>query len=378
MKSIWVKSLCMTAISVAAATLVAGLLRVPAQSILGLDPYSYEKIYYQIVNSKERGNDILNPQHNILIYAIDSIADSRKQIAQVVEAVMKYSPAAVGLDIRFDQPHGEEDQDLEKTIKKYGDKLVLAAEYDNPNYLYSYFGDLNGYADYGDVSTPSILTIHRYGGDGSDKSLETFAYKLAAKANLATLHKGRRHIDFTNKEFTPYYVHKDSVSTFFDIPKNHEYIENSIVLIGGIHESYDMHYSPFKINGEHKHPGVVYISYQTYALIDRDGYLKEMPVLWDVIICFVLVFLCSITYCLIDERINYHNENKRFTKQYVLILSKGFWLVLMEAIVAIICTIVGIWCFKILPDCLYYLIAVLFLDCTGNFYNAWIKNHKKI
>ncbi len=287
---------------------------------------------------------------------------------------MKYKPAAVGLDIRFDQPHSEEDKDLEETIKKYKNKLVLAAEYVNPNFLYSYFGDLNGYADYGDVSSSSILTIHRYGGDGSKQSLETFAYKLADKACLATLHKGRRYIDYTSKEFSPYYVCKDSVFNFFDIERNHEYIENSIVLIGGIHESYDMHYSPFKINGEYKLPGVVYIAYQTYALIDRDGYLKEMSVPRNVIICFVLVFLCSIAYCWIDERINYQKKKQRFIKQYVLILSKGFWLVLLEAVIASICTIIGIWCFKILPDSLYYMIAVLFLDCTGNFYNAWINN----
>ncbi len=374
MKSFWVKSFCMTAISVAAATVVVGLLRVPAQSIFGLDPYSYEKVYFQIINSIDHGNQVLNPQHNILVYAIDSIADSRKQISQVVEAIMKYKPAAVGLDIRFDQPHSEEDKDLEETIKKDKDKLVLAAEYVSPDFLYSYFGDLNGYADYGDVSSSSILTIHRYGGDGSKQSLETFAYKLADKAGLASLHKGRRYIDYTSKEFSPYCVCKDSVFSFFDIEKNHEYIENSIVLIGGIHESYDMHYSPFKINGEYKHPGVVYIAYQTYALIDREGYLKEMAVPWNVIICFVLIFLCSIAYCWIDKRINYQKEKQRFIKQYVLILSKGFWLVLLEAVVASICTIIGIWCFKVLPDCLYYMIAVLFLDCTGNFYNAWISN----
>lgn len=229
---------------------------------------------------------------------IVDIADAeREDIADILTIIGDLKPAAVGLDVTFNEP-------------RQGDELLLDAIAGCPNPVmaigvseapgsngkflvddYSYFyPELRGSCRHGVINLPSKFsgaTIRSFmpefiGANGD--TLKSLALSLAEAVDTAAAEriKHRKNktllIDFPSRAFT--------TIPWFEVPDNAERIAGKIVLIGSMAETEDAHATPIN----NKMSGVMIHAYATSTIL-RGAEYKAVGKAVNMAIAFLLCFL---------------------------------------------------------------------------------------
>ena len=340
----------------------------PISQFFNLDPLSFQKAYYNVVNRDSNARHIDDPSHYITILDIHNI-DSRRSIAEVIDNVCRLSPKVVGIDLIFDSYRNpDDDKFLADVIYKNSEKLVLACGFDGKDYYYSFFGKDNLFS--GAVGTYDPLRVKQY-IDSSHRE-KSFPYLMAERGELLSPDiPNEVLINYTNRHFDVLTI-TDSTDlvNFFSNEYNRRRIEDCNVIINDLSLPYDQHPGLFLINGQTSQHGAVLIAYQLFALIDSEGRISNASLWQNLLICFLFTLLFSIAFCLLDYWIK--KANNRSLKG-LAILSKLLILYVMEIVVFIF----GMYFIMqklIVPNSIFIMLSILLMDTANYIYNETIKS----
>lgn len=245
--------------------------------------------FYQIV-ADSRGVRLRDPR--IVVVSIDSC--SREGIARVIEEVDFCAPRAVGLDVFFDYPTGDDEQLVEAV--RSCDNLVLPLDlgYDPATDRFSrgkgsFFYDRIGTAELGAVNLAggnalSVIREFRPLFPGERDTVPNFVALLAREADPAAferlLSRGNLYetIDYPSREF--------GVIDASEVLSCREMLRDRIVLIGTVHDRQDRHLTP----ADSQMPGVM-IHAHALSTILRGDYLRETGDAFDWTVAFLLCFV---------------------------------------------------------------------------------------
>lgn len=239
---------------------------------------------------------------NIVIVSVDE-CPSRREIAEVIEAVDFFDPAAIGLDIFFNYPLADDDF-LINTLKGCRN-VVLPVDVADGNRAGSWFYNLLPDAHYGSINigAESVRDVVRRFkpyfmlNDGGE--INNIAIELA---NIASSESYEYFLQRNRTE--SHFIHYPSVC--FDIvepseivtaegsirPEAEELLRDKVVLVGNIRDESDMHLTPV---GEMS--GLAIHAYTLHTILDRN-YINETSELcsWTmaVVISFIFVLICTL------------------------------------------------------------------------------------
>lgn len=253
--------------------------------------------------ANQRSVRYLDP--NIVIINIDT-AD-RWDIAAIIETLNLCQPAAVGLDVTFNQPSGNDQELLQAITDCPGIVLAMTvapdgAEMPDGRQRFkidekSFFQDSLSQLTYAAVNLPTKhekATVRRFpvyfDGPRATK-INSFAVALAEKIDPVAVEElyargnSLEVINFPSREFLE--IEPD------EIPDNIEKIKGKVVLLGALHDEGDQHPTPTELSM----PGVRIHAHSLSTIIDREYYAQLTDAQnWMIalILCFILTYI-SIT-----------------------------------------------------------------------------------
>lgn len=235
------------------------------------------------------------------IVLVDIANSEREDIIDLLNIISEMQPAAVGLDVVFDEEHPGDEALLEAMDRL--PNLVMAvgvseAPGEHGTFMvddYSYFYPAcRGSHKHGVVNFPtkfSGATIRSFRPDfvsASGDTLRSLAVELADLVNPEAVRRLRAHnsevelIDYPSRTFTS--------MSLDEVPDNADKIAGKIVLIGSLAEKEDVHATP--INSAM--PGVLIHAYATSTIL-RSATYKAVGRAVNMAIAFVLCFLLCFT-----------------------------------------------------------------------------------
>lgn len=229
---------------------------------------------------------------------IVDIADAeREDIADILTIIGDLHPAAVGLDVTFNEPRPGDEHLLDaiagcpNTVMAIG---VSEVPGNKGKFLvddYSYFyPDLRKSYSHGVINLPSKFsgaTIRSFmpefiGANGDTLRSLSLALAEAARPEATEKIKSRKNktllIDFPNRAFT--------IIPWYEVPDNAENIAGKIILIGSTAETEDAHATPINT----KMSGVLIHAYATSTIL-RDAEYTAVGRAVNMSIAFILCFL---------------------------------------------------------------------------------------
>lgn len=270
-----------------------------ASSILPSDKSSsleLSDLYFRV--SDKQNKSYLSK--DVLVVATDGC--SRKDIAQIIDALSFMEASTIGVDIIF-KYETQNDSVLVAAVNNYDGSIVFAYDLNNQLFsdsnveeypIYGHFTDarygfINFFADNQDI----IRTSSPFVKDGIELknsfTTEIVECKDSNKFSLLLDRNGEDEmISFLSKEFLT--IYPDDLFIDGQMP-DMEYgalIKDKIVLLGDINELSDLHKIP---TGEHV-PGI-YIHAYTLETILKNSYINQMDNTIVVIIAFVWCLLFS-------------------------------------------------------------------------------------
>lgn len=256
--------------------------------------------FYQIV-ADGRGVRVLDPE--IVVVSIDSC--SREEIAGVIEAVDFCVPRAVGLDVFFDYPTGDDERLVEAVRSCENLVLPLDLGYDLATDRFSrgkgsFFYDRIDAAEFGAVNLAgnnalSVIREFRPLFPGERDTVLNFVAVLARQAAPAAFERlaarGNRYetIDYPSREF--------EVVEASEVLSCRELLRDRIVLIGTVRDLHDRHLTP----ADSQMPGVM-IHAHALSTILRGDYVRETGGMFDWTVAFVLCFVIVLADVLMRDK----------------------------------------------------------------------------
>ncbi len=283
-------------------TLLAYLL-----SLLFTQPFTFSA--GTMLSGAEKNDFNLTDFYNIVadsrpIRSLDSdilivdIADAeREDIADILAMMGDMKPAAVGLDVTFNDPRPDDGRLIDAITNCPNPVLAIGvseAPGSKGKFLvddYSYFyPELRNSISHGVINLPSKFsgaTIRSFMPEfiaANGDTLSSMALSLARAVNPEAARKLKARsdktllIDFPSRTFT--------VIPWYAVPDNAEQIEGKIVLIGSMAETEDAHATPVN----NKMSGVLIHAYATSTIL-RGAEYKAVGRAINMAIAFVLCFL---------------------------------------------------------------------------------------
>lgn len=270
-----------------------------ASSILPSDKSSsleLSDLYYRVSDKQKK----LYLSRDVLIVATDGC--SRRDIAQIIEALSFMEASAIGVDIIF--KYGTQDDSvLVDAVNNYDGSIVFAYDLnkqllsdgnaeDYPIYRHfkdARYGFINFFADNHDIIRTSSPFVENGTELNNSFSAEIAECQDSSKYSLLLDRDVKDEmISFSSKEFLT--IYPDDLFIDGQVP-DMEYgalIKDKIVLLGDINELSDLHKIP---TGEHI-PGI-YIHAYTLETILENSYINQMDNTIVVIMAFVWCLLFS-------------------------------------------------------------------------------------
>ncbi|MCH5247620.1 MAG: CHASE2 domain-containing protein [Muribaculaceae bacterium] len=234
------------------------------------------------------------------IIIVDIRDCSRNEIAEALEYISYFEPAAVGLDVVFEEPGDEDiDQYLLNVVNSYDKTLVLPvilAQNDTTGMFEvkeeCFFMPEVENPTLGVVNLPSRFkngTKREFPGyfplENGD-TLDSFVSGLARIADpLAYYHLCRRGNtkEFINYPSRSFRIIKGDLTSIID---NSEIIKNNIVLVGSVNDIDDIHPTPVDM----KMSGILVHAYALSTILRHD-YLNVPPRFISLALAFVMCFI---------------------------------------------------------------------------------------
>ncbi len=235
------------------------------------------------------------------IVLVDIAHAEREDIADALAVISEMEPAAVGLDVVFDEERPD-DELLLQAMDNLPSLVMAVGVSETPGKPgtfmvddYSYFyPDCRGSHLHGVVNFPtkfSGATVRSFRPEFIDASGDTLRSLALALAELAAPESARRIrargrevelIDYPSRSFT--------TMSLDEVPDNADKIAGKIVLIGSLAEKEDVHATP--INPDM--PGVLIHAYAVSTILRGAGY-RVVGRAINMAIAFVLCFLLCFT-----------------------------------------------------------------------------------
>lgn len=320
---------------------------------------SYLTRYYNFANKETTGSYTVEDIAVISCHeknASDSLI--RKEIAEVIKRVGKFSPRAIGLDIRFRSKHSaKEDTSLVNAILENREKLVLARSWYEKEER-SFFdidseGFYYGYTNLGD-----------YYNHASSKA-PSFAENILSRADMLDVSflQGHRIIDFSNIG-----IEQMTGESFLSLSdaRVKQFVGNKIVLIGDRNDEKDILQTPFLINGREWMPGLDYHVYCINSMRKGGPQFRENGI-FNVILCVILTFV----YALISSSFSSLIRSKKdsvHVYRLLLALKPIVMATLWAAIPFLLMFIFTVW-LRIAPNLVLAMLSVSMILFFENYIN---------
>ena len=320
---------------------------------------SYLTRYYNFANKETTGSYTVEDIAVISCHeknASDSLI--RKEIAEVIKRVGKFSPRVIGLDIRFRSKHSaKEDTSLVNAILENREKLVLARSWYEKEER-SFFdidseGFYYGYTNLGD-----------YYNHASSKA-PSFAENILSRADMLDVSflQGHRIIDFSNIG-----IEQMTGESFLSLSdaRVKQFVGNKIVLIGDRNDEKDILQTPFLINGREWMSGLDYHVYCINSMRKGGPQFRENGI-FNVILCVILTF----AYALISSSFSSLIRSKKdsvHVYRLLLALKPIVMATLWAAIPFLLMFIFTVW-LRIAPNLVLAMLSVSMILFFENYIN---------
>lgn len=250
--------------------------------------------YYIAVWDRVKGNPVDNR-----FVVIDITENSRREIAEILNAIKSMNPAIIGLDVSYIwEENPSEDSLLVQTIRSIPN-IILPVEYyttekGNDAFLYSIFQNQLIGKEYGVVSFPEnrdVLRTYKPCFKFEDRTIGAFGCVIAKKcgADISNLEKRNSVlINFTTLKLTDdeaipgfQFLNLDSRNNQFRSSQ----IANKIVLIGSTNQTRDQHLTPLgNLSGVMIHAHII------NSLMENKR-IRETPLLIRYFLCFAVAIV---------------------------------------------------------------------------------------
>lgn len=295
--------------------------------------FSFTDLYYSLY----RNNYNAIPNDRIII--VDTSNKTRGETASVIEELMTYDPAIVGVDIIFDRPTVDTlgTQQLCETIARHNNDIVAIAKftrYDEKSMQYegitpSILDDVasqRAYSNLKNVGEGGFVRNYTIARSVAGDTLYSFAARLASQYKMFY---GGRAIDKRQQDgiidFMPQHF---NIINADSLQEQASEIIGRIVLVGNVNSEEDYHYTP--LGGMN---GTIIHAYSIDTLLDKPTHtvskgwvaILEILVLW----CFVILYWYISDFC--------------DTRQYKILLAFANWA--YPAVTAVLVVFVSGWIF---------------------------------
>lgn len=214
------------------------------------------------------------------IVLVDIGNAGRYDLAETLEIIYDSEPRAVGLDIIFDSPKNEtEDQYLYEVINNIPN-IVIATSLDNDkkSFFDSKVSSLNkGFAELGDENkvVRQLYVSHVSNGD----TVFSFASQLV---NLSGIKPIRQVV---NGDYIIYPAIEYDIVRIEDVEKEHERFCHKIVLIGTLSSNEDIFYTPInlRMNGMCVHAHIL-------STMLNEKHIEQLNIVLQWLIALIVVF----------------------------------------------------------------------------------------
>ena len=258
-----------------------------------LQNFQLSDLYYQIM--KDSGKETVSPL--ITIVDVSALYD-RAEIADVINKINDCDPRLIGVDIIFGGFKGDTigSDMLAEAIMNTENPVVAykLTEYDNEkkeftSSRHSFFatssdGIPEGFSNVGHDALGGpvryISTTHKVKGEQT----YSLAYQIVRSFDkdfaLDSTSMDKRMIDYTPTVFP--------IVKYESIEQNRDLLKNRIVILGGMHDDADMHYSPYG-----RTPGT-YIQACAVQTLLENKHIEELNPWVSAIISFLIILLTQV------------------------------------------------------------------------------------
>ncbi|MBQ7273312.1 MAG: CHASE2 domain-containing protein [Bacteroidales bacterium] len=290
----------------------------------------------------------------------------RERIARVIDKASSFSPAVIGLDIRFKGRHNvEEDDFLEEVVSRNRDRLVLARFLEDEENRSFFDTDENnlqfGYTNIGDFYF-----------NPSNKE-PSFAEVILSEAGMldSSFIPEHKILDFSSLGALESY----DADTFLNLSAEDTEIAvyDKIVLIGDMEDEKDIVQLPFRVNGKDWMPGMEYHVYCINSM-RKDGPNFRNSILANLIFSIVLTFVYSLIVGALTTYVNTRKDSVDKRKYRVLVFLKPIVLSIIWALIPfLMIRFVPLW-MRLAPNLVLAMISVSLILFFENFINEIKEN----
>lgn len=328
---------------------------------------TYLSRYYNMENTRNSGAFI---QDNLVVISCHEENDRdslvRERIARVIDKASSFSPAVIGLDIRFKGRHNvEEDDFLEEVVSRNRDRLVLARFLEDEENRSFFDTDENnlqfGYTNIGDFYF-----------NPSNKE-PSFAEVILSEAGMldSSFIPEHKILDFSSLGALESY----DADTFLNLSAEDTEIAvyDKIVLIGDMEDEKDIVQLPFRVNGKDWMPGMEYHVYCINSM-RKDGPNFRNSILANLIFSIVLTFVYSLIVGALTTYVNTRKDSVDKRKYRVLVFLKPIVLSIIWALIPfLMIRFVPLW-MRLAPNLVLAMISVSLILFFENFINEIKEN----
>lgn len=257
-----------------------------------LQNFQLSDMYYQIM--KDSGKETVSPL--ITIVDVSALYD-RAEIAEVINKINDCNPRLVGVDIIFGGLKGDTlGSDLLAEAIMNTENPVVAyklTEYDNEkkeftSARHSFFAPSDGVSEgFSNVGHDAfggpvryITTTHNVNGERTYSLAYEIARCFDKDIALDSTSMDKRMIDYTPTVFP--------VVRYDSIEQNRDLLKNRIVILGGMHDDADMHYSPYgRTSG-------TYIQAYAVQTLMENKHIEELNSWVSAVVSFLMILLTQV------------------------------------------------------------------------------------
>jgi len=255
-----------------------------------LEDFYISDVFYEIEN------DFTAPDTSQIITIVDmSELYRRRDIAQCIKKIERFSPKVLGVDILFENYKEDVvgDEQLCEAVAQ-NEKMVFAFEIPDALESNPTADEIHSFFTNSIPVTEGFINLkrNRYGGTKryvtigmSSEKKQRFSFPAA----VANMYVGRELVKYEEKDIPINYSH----TVFKHIPYDSinyytNYIKDRIVLLGATADRTDIHYTPIG-----KRAGVEVLAFSIDSLLQNEK--KKEPSGWLLmLITFVFVFLAQV------------------------------------------------------------------------------------
>lgn len=370
-KSNVLKALLSSALALFSAFLLLKLLGAGFSGVLsGFDEHFYMQFFYDIHNREAKS---VRESPDITVIDISDI-QTRSGLADLIDSVIRYQPAVIGLDVFMrENPDVKDDADnrVIRSLSKAGCAVVSPCIYDeiSGSWQYPFYKDVLDSANFLYASPVAFDVNEEYSGTDPRADCSTSAYEIArvfsSVSGCDLVDWNRRSINYRNKDFFPL-DGKDIL--------DRSLIEGKIVLIGDCHSFNDIRTLPFKVMASNRLPSVINIAYTLNSLIsskqycDKQGYgfvrrMYNCPfVRCSSAISLALSYFLCFLFALAFFSLGGYGVTGSRRKGVAAILMTFILSVGMKFLMILACIELLTSVFLVVPDILLYVTSMLFVD----------------